>query len=104
MPNFFRIPLAPNPQIFTIQLSGIDYRIRLAYRNAPEAGWVMDILDINENPIVNGIPLITGANLLDQYRHLGFLGRMWVQTGSDPDAPPTFINLGLDAQIYWVTD
>lgn len=104
MANFFKIPLTPTPQIFSIQLSGIDYRIRLTYKNTDEAGWIIDILDATENQIVNGIPLVTGVNLLEQYRHLGFLGRLWVQTASDPDAVPTFLNLGIDAQLWWVTD
>jgi hypothetical protein len=104
MAKFFKIPLTPVPQIFTIQLSGIDYRIRLSYQNTDAGGWVMDILDINDKPIVNGIPLVTGADLLEQYKYLGFGGRMWVQTASDPDAVPTFLNLGVDAQVYYVTD
>lgn len=104
MANFFKIPLEPISQIFTVQLSGIDYRVRLTYRNDENAGWVIDILDINGNPIVNGIPLVTGVNLLEQYDHLGFQGRLWVQTASNPDAVPTFLNLGIDAQVWWVTD
>lgn len=104
MANYFKIPLTPIPQIFSIQLSGVDYRVRLYYVNTDDAGWCMDILNADELPIVNGIPLVTGANLLEQYRHLGFTGRMWVQTASDPDAVPTFINLGIDAQVWWVTD
>lgn len=104
MPKFFKIPLTPTPQLFTVQLSGIDYQINLTYKNTDEGGWIIDILDLDNNPIVSGIPLVTGANLLEQYRHLGFTGRLWVQTASDPDAIPTFVNLGIDAQIYWVTD
>lgn len=104
MANFFKIPLTPAPQIFTVQLSGVDYRVRLTYQNVTDGGWCMDILDIDENPIVNGIPLVTGVNLLEQYEYLGFVGRMWVQTASDPDAVPTFLNLGIDANLWWVTD
>ena len=104
MTNFYKIPLTPTPQLFTAQLSGVDYQVRLYYVNIDDGGWIIDLLDLESNPIVNGIPLVTGANLLEQYKHLGFLGRMWAQTASDPDALPTFINLGIDAQLYWVTD
>lgn len=104
MANFFEIPLTPTPQLFTVQLSGIDYIIKLAWRNNAEGGWYIDIADINNSPIVNGVPLVTGTNLLGQYEHLGFLGRMWVQTATDPDAPPTFLNLGVEAFLFWVTD
>lgn len=104
MANFFEIPLSATPQLFTVQLSGIDYNILLSYRDVDEGGWFIDIADINGSPIVNGIPLVTGTNLLEQYAHLGFAGRMWVQTINDPDAPPTFLNLGTEAFLYWVTD
>jgi len=104
MANFYEIPLTPTPQLFTVQLSGIDYNIKLHYRDVIEGGWFIDIADINNQAIVNGVPLITGANLLEQYAHLGFKGRMWVQTANDPDAPPTFLNLGTEAFLYWVTD
>lgn len=104
MANFYKIPLIPTPQLFSIQLSGIDYQVRLYYANVLDGGWLIDIWDADSAPIVVGVPLVTGANLLEQYRHLGFVGRMWVQTASDPDAAPTFLNLGIDAQLWWVTD
>jgi uncharacterized protein DUF6983 len=47
--------------------------------------------------------LVTGADLLAQYKHLGFTGALVVQTVSNPDAVPTFANLGDDGQVYWVT-
>jgi hypothetical protein len=104
MAKFFEIPLTPIPQLFTVQLSGIDYNILLTYRDVDEGGWFIDVSDINSAPIVNGIPLVTGTNLIEQYAHLGFGGRMWVQTVNDPNAPPTFLNLGTEAFLYWVTD
>lgn len=104
MPNFFTIPLAPTPQRFGITLGGVDYRLTTQYRNAPEAGWTLDIADNSDQPIVQGIPLVTGANLLEQYPHLGFGGRLFVQTLDDPDLPPTFNNLGTESFVFWVTD
>ena len=92
------------PQTFTATLSGVSYQLTLQYRNATAGGWVLDIADASGNPIVSGIPLVTGANLLAQYAYLGFTGGLWVQTTSDPDAVPTFTNLGDDGQLYWVTN
>ena len=91
------------PQSFTATLSGVTYRFTLQYRNDPAGGWVLDISDSAGNPLVFGIPLVTGANLLAQYAYLGFTGGLWVQTSSDPDAVPTFSNLGDDGLLYWVT-
>lgn len=104
MPNFYEIPLSATPQQFTVSLSGIDYQMRLTYADADGGGWVLDIASNQGVPIVQGIPLVTGANLLEQYDHLGFAGRLWVQGSPDPDAVPTFDDLGTGAFLFWVTD
>ncbi len=102
--SIYQIPLTPGqPQTFPISLGGTTYTLTFRYRNTIEGGWILDIADASNNPLVNGIPLVTGANLLEQYSHLGFQGGLYVQTTTDPDAVPTFDNLGADAQLYWVT-
>ncbi len=100
MATFYEIPLKPAPQTFTITLGGADYRLTLLYRN----GWVLDIADANNTPMVGGIPLVTGVDLLAQHRHLGFAGRLYVQGAASPDDVPTFEDLGLTSKLYWVTD
>lgn len=102
--NYFEIPLSPDPQTFSITLSGIDYRLTVQYRSAGGAGWVLDIADANDNLLVGGIPLVTGVNLLGQYGHLGFGGRLWVQGAANPDDVPTFDDLGVGSHVFWVTD
>ncbi|MCW3543123.1 phage baseplate plug family protein [Burkholderia cenocepacia] len=102
--NVYEIPLSPQPQRFTVTLSGVDYRMTVQYRAAGGAGWVMDIADSGGAPLVSGIPLVTGINLLEQYRHLGFTGRMWVQGAESPDDVPTFDDLGVGSHVFWVTD
>lgn len=104
MPKYYEIPLSPDPQRFTIALSGVEYQLTLAYRNAEEGGWVLDIADKQGTAIVQGIPLVTGSDLLAQYRHLGFTGRMAVQGSIDLTAVPTFENLGTESFLLWVTD
>jgi hypothetical protein len=97
----FTVPLASGPQTFTAQLGSNTYQLTLLYRNDPQGGWVLDIADTYGNGIVQGIPLVTGADLLAQYQYLGFDGSLYVQTLSDPDAVPTFENLGTDGVLYW---
>ncbi|MGO4412493.1 hypothetical protein AB4Z27_06015 [Cupriavidus sp. KB_39] len=104
MPTFYEIPLSPDPQRFTVTLSGVDYRMTVQYRDAGGAGWVLDIADATKQPIVSGIPLATGVNLLGQYAHLGFVGRLWVQGADEPDDVPTFEDLGIGSHVFWVTD
>jgi hypothetical protein len=107
MPSYFNIPLqVGTPQTFTIALSGVTYTFTLQYRNDPggTGGWVLDIADASGNPLVQGIPLVTGTNLLEQYAYLGFGGGLYVQNASNPDAVPTFEDLGSDSLLYWVTE
>ena len=97
----FRIPLNP-PQILPVTIAGIQYRLKLQYRNVAEGGWILDIADGNGNAIINGIPLVTGADLLAQYKHLGIPGELWVQNSADWTAVPTFTDLGTVTNLYFV--
>jgi hypothetical protein len=98
------VPLRPQPQTMTIALSGVTYTLSFNYRNVPMGGWTVDIGDASGNPILQGVPLVTGANLLKKYAYLGFVGALWVQTLDNPDAVPTFQNLGSDGQLFYVTN
>jgi hypothetical protein len=97
----FEIPLTPTPQLFSVQLGTTTYNMTLLWRDDPEQGWVLDIADSQDNPIVSGIPLVTGADLLAQYEYLNFGGQLIVQSDSDPLSVPTFTNLGQTSHLYW---
>lgn len=103
MSTIFQLPLQNTSQTFTTTLSGIIYTLTLQYQNVVQGGWTLDIGDVNNVPILQGIPLVTGVNLLGKYNYLGFLGGLYVQTTTDPDAVPTFQNIGIDGQVYYVT-
>ena len=98
------IPLSPNPQTFGITLANVAYQVTVIWRDAAFGGWVVDIADDQGNPIIQGIPLITGADLLEQYAYLGLGGSLIVQTDHDVDAVPTYANLGQTSHLYFVTD
>lgn len=90
------------PQILTVSLAGIVYTLTLFWRNAVAGGgWLLDIGDASNNPIVRGIPLVTGADLLAQYEYLGIGVQLFVQTNGDPNAVPTFTNLGSQANLFF---
>lgn len=99
----FEIPLSPDPQTFNISLGTVEYQLTVQYRDATDGGWFLDIADDVGNPILNGIPLVTGANLLLQYEYLNFQGELRVQTDFDADAIPTFENLGERSHLYFIT-
>lgn len=104
MSTIYLIPLQEGiPQQTTVTIVGVSYELTLQYRDIDQGGWVLDIADDQGNPLLSGIPLVTGANLLGQYDYMGFGFGLYVQTTSNPDAVPTFDNLGGDAALYAVT-
>lgn len=98
---YFEIQLTPNAQKFLITLASVQYRLTLIYRTATEGGWFLDISDSSDTPILHGIPLVTGADLLEPYPDLNFGGSLYVTTDGDPIAVPTFDNLGTASHLYF---
>ena len=96
------IPLAPVPLIFRIVLVGRIYQFRTQYRDASDAGWV---LDINRGDpfeeLVHGIPLVTGLDLLWQHQHLNF-GFHLVMKSEDGRDMPLATTLGFSERLYAV--
>ena len=85
------IPLAPDSQSFNITLAGVDYQMRVVFRGVC---WFLDLMDRAVNLIIGGIPLITGADLLEQYAYL-----------NDPASEnPTQFDLGIKSHLYAKTE
>ena len=97
----FEIPLSPRPQTFVIALGGTSYTLRFHFANTDQGGWLLDIGDAANNPLICGIPLVTGADLLEQYPDVGIAGRLFVLSDGDPGAVPTFMNLGVSSHVYF---
>lgn len=102
MTTIYEIPLTPQPQVFNINIAGTAYRMQFLYHNCDQGGWAMDLMDAAGNPIVCGVPLVTGADLLAQYAYLGIGASLFVQSDGDPDAVPTFTGLGSTGHLYLV--
>lgn len=94
------IALTADNQRFRITLGGVEYQMTLFWRDV--AGWVLDIANSMGKEIVNGIPLVTGANLLQPYWHLGFNGALVVASDVDIYATPTKDNLGSGGHLYFI--
>lgn len=99
--TYYEIPLTPNAQQFFITLGPTQYVMTLIYRDTIEGGWVLDIADAAGVPIVQGIPLVTGADLLAAYPDKNFSGKLLVATDGDGSAVPTFANLGTASHVYF---
>lgn len=102
--SVFEIPLTPSQnQRLGITLDTVPYTLVFNWVNADQGGWALDILDSNGIPILEGLAMITGADLLSQFGYLGITGHLIVNTSGDPDAIPTYTNLGNDSHLYYVT-
>lgn len=101
----FLIPLANVPQEFFITLANRELKIISKWNDAEEGGWVIDIFDgETDASIVANIPLVTGADLLEQYEYLGLNGKLIVFTDGDETAAPTLENLGVESNLYFQTE
>lgn len=99
------IPITPGaPQSFGISLNGVNYQMTIRWNATPngQGGWYFDLSDIDKGiPVLGGIPIITGADLLGQYGHLGIGGGLVCI--SDSGEPPEFNEIGAGSVLYFVT-
>jgi hypothetical protein len=100
----YEIPTASQPQTQVISLNGTVYTLTLHWC-APASCWILDIADKSGNPILTGIPLVTGANLLDQfdYLNIGNGGALIVQSSNDPTLVPSFSTLGTTGHLFFIS-
>lgn len=99
----FPLPVSSTAQSFFVQLVNVSYKLTFRW-NAVAVCWVMDIADAEEVPIVQGIPVVTGTDLLSPYAYLGIGGGLVALTEGNQDAVPTFENLGSGGNVYFVSD
>lgn len=102
----YEIPLTPEPQSFDITLAGQELKLfaRWLESPAPDApgGWYLDIYRTPDDlvPMVMGIPLVSGCDLLAPYGYLGLGGALYVSG----EFPPTIENLGTDNILLFETE
>ena len=102
MATAYEIPLQASAQTFVISLAGVTYGMTLRWC-ASNASWILDIADANGVALVQGIPLVTGADLLAQYAYLGIGGSLYAQTDHDVYQVPNYAGLGSSGHLYFVT-
>ncbi|ENX03629.1 hypothetical protein F900_00723 [Acinetobacter modestus] len=93
----FELPLQTGSQEFYTTLNGKTYKLRLIWRDP--IGWFLDIHDVADLPLANGIAVVTGVNLIKQYQHL-IKGELWVYT--DGLENPDYKSVGSTLKLYWV--
>lgn len=95
--TFYEIPLAKEAQTFFTSLNGTKYKFKLIWRDP--IGWFLDIAKTDDTPLINGIAVVTGVNLLKQYQHL-IKGELWVYTNGLEN--PDYKSVGTTLKLYWV--
>lgn len=97
----YEIPLIAAAQQITISLASVTYTLTVKWNDEANV-WVLDIADANNNPILTGIPLVTGTDLLGQFAYLNFGGKLIAQTDYNLTLPPSYTDLGSTGHLYFV--
>lgn len=92
----YEIPLNNGNQKFNIRLGGVQYKFQLIYR---VKSWYLDIFDTGENPLIAGLPLVMGDNLLIQHQHI-IKGSLYV-LNTNEDENQAFSDLGTLIKLFW---
>lgn len=95
-----QIPLSSGAQFFNIALGHSYYTLKLAYRDAVNGGWFLDIQTLDGESLIEGIPLVCGVDLLAQHQYLG-LGHLYAMVGGLYTETPTYADMGSNLQLYW---
>lgn len=62
--------------------------------------WVLDVYDVDSNPLLLGTPLLPGELIFNQYGYLGIPGNMFVQNSSGCFLPPAWQDLGSEFAAF----
>lgn len=102
--QLFKLPLKNTPQRFAIELAGKQLIMETKW-NEEQPAWELNVYDgVTQEPLITSMPLVTGANLLEQFAHKGIPGQLIAYTEGDEFAPPTLDNLGVEAELYYLVD
>ena len=97
----FQIPLTNQNQRVQTSLLGITY-ILIVRWNALAGLWYLDINDVNNKPILNGLPMTAGVDLLKQFKHLGIGGYLVAQNVNAPNEPIAYTGLGVTGFLLFI--
>lgn len=95
------IPLSADNQQFAITIAGVNYRMRLVWR---EHSWTLDLLNADKTPVALSLSLIAGSDLLEQYAYLNLGFSLYVGSDVQERENPTKNDLGLLSHLYIVTE
>lgn len=95
----YEIPTFPRAHAFTVALGESNYRFRIHWCDTSEGGWLFDLSDADGNALIASAPLLPGADLLAQHKHLGIPGTLRIVTPGD--LPAAYADLGVTAKLIF---
>jgi hypothetical protein len=97
----FNIPVINQNQTFQVTLNNVTYTLRLLWNQFANC-WMLDINDVNNNPILNSIPLLAGRDLLKQFGYTNINGYMITYNTSNYLLPPGYADLGNTSFLQFI--
>ena len=98
--NSQEIPLTPGSQTLSIKINGVTYNLAVTWR---ATGYILDIYDSTSTPLVTGLSLVTGCDLLEQFSYLNFPMKLIIASDIDPSFVPGYNDLGINSHLCVVT-
>ncbi|MDU5474026.1 MULTISPECIES: phage baseplate plug family protein [unclassified Pantoea] len=95
------IPLTADNQQFSISIAGTTYQVGIIWR---DTCWVMDLQRAGGDVQINGIPLVTGVDLLAQHAYLGLGFSLYVICDVSAQDYPTQTDLGSRSHLLVLTE
>ena len=96
------ITLIQQPEIFKISLDGVRYNVK-KYWNDYAQYWVMDFSDVNNNKLLSGVPLVSGVDILGQFKHLGLTGDLRIISDDGLSVEADYDTIGIKSHLYWTS-
>lgn len=94
------IPLLPSSQNLTINVGNTNYMLDIIWKSDT---YIMNIKTGKGEPIINGIPLLTGLDLLEQFKYFGIVGE-WVMLPVIPYEEAVYETLGFSSHFCVVQE
>lgn len=98
MTSLVELPLQARPQRFRAIIGGLGYRFTVQWCD-PAQAWRMDVSNDAGEALVNGLMLVTGCDIVEQFAYLGFNFKLAAYTDHAPEQVPTFENLGATGHV-----
>lgn len=104
--SYMQIPLTNDPdQNFTCTIpvdgKNLKLKLRVCFNTAMNY-WIMSITNSTTNALIlDAIPLLTGVDLLGQYKYLGLGSSAIINKGNSTLDSPNSKTLGTDFVLIW---